>query len=216
MNTKKKDKSEVPKLKKINIDDTMEKDIPIMKKFFEKYGKLTTIKLLLVKINNLLEYENKAEIVYRAVQNKSIMYIYLFDYDLMVSLIKPMTVTNPKNPELDDILVKKVTIRISQISSYGNYTKSIYFDNEELQNYLKKLYYKLIEHYYNKLNKIDKLVNQNLSGNKTGEGAILSLIAEQVYNSFNNDDMINNCLEEFNSVTEKDIKRSSGIHRLFF
>lgn len=216
MTAKKKENSKIPKLKKIVIEKQETKNISIIKNFFEKYGKLTTIKLLLVKINDLLK-ENKLNFVYRAVQNKSIMYIYLFDCDLMISLIKPMTVTNPKQQlELDDITDKKVIIRITQISSYGNYMTNVYFKDEELQNYLKKLYHHLIESYYNKLNKIDQLIDKNLLGNKGGEDNIITLVSEEVYNTFNDESIVNNALKKFNSVTENDIKRSSGIHKLFF
>lgn len=218
MAMKRKEDKPSPKLKKIIVEtqDKEPKKILTMENFFNKYGELNTLKLLLVKISNLLHYDKKVNLVYRAIQNRSVMYIYLFEYDFMVSLIKPMGITSQKQPEPNNIIDKKVTVRITRISNYGDYASSVLYKDEEIQNYVKKLFFDLIEYYYNRLNSIDKIIDFNLSGDRKGNAIIMTLMSEQVYSTFADDSMINDALEEFNSITEKDIIRNAGRHKVFF
>ena len=183
---------------------------------FSSLTDLEKIKLLLIEIDNRFEAGEYVDLVYRAVKNKSHMYIYLFDVDLLVTIIKTNNL-NDDNCVLTDEQ-RKTVVRVQRISSYGNFLTMNIYDCEEIQNFCKKLVLKFVDFHYKDISEIDKIIDANTIVNvRNGHDIIDALMGEAVYSGGIYTTNMKNCIERFDSVSRKDIvKKNLGRNPVFY
>lgn len=179
------------------------------------YDDLTRLKLLLLQIKRKAEAHD-VNIIYKAIENKSVMHIYLYENDLLVTMTKPMTVSNV-NDGMPDYVERVVTVFISRISRYGN-TYYLKFKDEEIQLFVKDLFYILINEYYDNLSRLDKEMDLKLSREKRSSlDMIRVLIEKQLELDFLPENYVEDELKNFDIKKSKPHTKSNNRkHPLFF